>query len=216
MCIRDRDRLVLRFLQGNNFNYEKTLKSLEEHIEWRINNLPIESEEIEELAKKGIIYFFGRDKRYRPVMHISVKKMVDANLPNEILSQLAVFLLEFALKNLLIAGKAETLVVVVDLTDVGTISIPVSALKTIGQMLQNNYRARLYKQYLLNTPFLVKGVWAIAKGFLEDFTVAKFNILGSDYSLLYDQVDKGQLEKKLGGTCDDIEEDFFPPQMPSE
>lgn len=212
----DKDRLVLRFLQGNGFDYDKTLKSLEEHIEWRIKSLPVESEEIEELAKAGIIYFFGRDKRYRPVMHINVKKMVDAKLPNETLSQLAIYLLEFALKNLLVPGKAETMVVVIDMTDVGTISIPMTALKTISQMLQNNYRARLYKQYILNTPFLVKATWAIAKCFLEDFTVAKINILGSDYNALYEQVDKSQLEKRLGGSCDNIEEDFFPPQTPPE
>jgi len=212
----DKDRLILRFLQGNKFHYEKTLKSLEEHIEWRINSLPVDSEEIEELAKSGIIYFFGRDKGYRPVLHINVKKMIDANLPNETLVRLGIFILEFGLKNLFVAGKVETMIVVIDMTDVGTISIPVSSLKTISEMLQNNYRARLYKQYILNTPFLVKGIWAIVKGFLEEFTVAKINILGSDYTPLYEQVDKAQLEKRLGGTHENIEEDFFPPQIPSE
>ncbi len=210
----DKDRLVLRFLQGNGFDYAKTMKSLDEHLEWRLNNLPVESEEIEELAKTGLIYFFGRDKRFRPVLHIPVKKLADANIPNETLGKLAIYMMEFALKNLMVPGKVESMVVVVDMTGVSTLGIPVTALKTIGQMLQNNYRARLYKQYVLNTPFLVKGVWAVAKGFLEEFTVAKFNILGSDYTELYKQIDKSQLENKMGGLCNDIAEDFFPPQKP--
>jgi hypothetical protein len=124
-------------------------------------------------------------------------------------------MLEFALKNLMVPGKVESLVVVVDMTGISSLWIPVSSLKTIGQMLQNNYRARLYKQYILNTPFLVKGLWTVVKGFLEDFTVAKINMLGSDYSELHKQVDKSQLEKKMGGLCEDITSDFFPPQMPS-
>jgi len=211
----DKDRHVLRFLQGNGWDYAKTAKSLDEHLEWRIQNLPMESEDIEELAKKGLIYWFGRDKRYRPVLHLNVKKISESGLPNETLSNLAIFMLEFALKSLMVPGKVESMIVVVNMTGVSTISIPVTALKTIGQMLQNNYRARLYQQFVLNTPFIVKGIWAIAKGFLEEFTVAKFHILGGDFTELYAQVDKSQLEKKLGGECEDIEDDFFPPQSPS-
>eukprot|EP00831_Metopus_contortus_P023927 TRINITY_DN20992_c0_g2_i1.p2 TRINITY_DN20992_c0_g2~~TRINITY_DN20992_c0_g2_i1.p2 ORF type:complete len:144 (+),score=25.40 TRINITY_DN20992_c0_g2_i1:7-438(+) len=89
-----------------------------------------------------------------------------------------------------------------------------TAMKTISQMLQNNYRARLYKQYVLNTPFLIKGIWTVVKGFLEDFTVAKVNVLGGDFSEMYTLIDKSQLEKKHGGDCEDITEDYFPPQIP--
>ncbi len=124
-------------------------------------------------------------------------------------------MLEFALKNLMISGKVETLVAVIDMTGVSTLWIPVSALKVIGQMLQNNYRARLYKQYILNTPMLVKGIWSMAKGFLEEFTVAKINVLGGDFGEMHKQIGKPQLEKAKGGLCDDITADFFPPQMPS-
>lgn len=70
---------MLRFLQGNGFNYEKTAKSLTAHLEWRIGNLPVD-EEIEEYANKGFLYFFGRDIRFRPVLHISVKKLIEENV----------------------------------------------------------------------------------------------------------------------------------------
>lgn len=122
-------------------------------------------------------------------------------------------MLEFALSNLMSPGKVESLIVVVDMTGVGTINIPVSALKTIGQMLQNNYRARLYKLYCLNTPLIVKGLWTVVKTFLEDFTVAKVNVLRTDYGELYKQIDKQQLEEKLGGTYPTITEDYYPPKQ---
>jgi hypothetical protein len=122
-------------------------------------------------------------------------------------------MLEWALQNLMVPGKVESLVVVVDMTGIGTIDIPVSSLKTIGQMLQNNYRARLYKLYVLNTPMLVKALWIAIKGFLEEFTVAKVNVLGGDFTPLYQQVPPERLEKKLGGQCADLTDDFFPPKL---
>ena len=76
----DKDRTMLRFLQGNGFNYEKTLKSLEAHIEWRLNNLPAELEDVETYANNGLIYFLGRDKRFRPILHIPVRKIADENV----------------------------------------------------------------------------------------------------------------------------------------
>ncbi len=77
----DKDRFVLRFLQGNGFDYVKTFKSLEEHLEWRVANLPVDSEEIEAYANKGLLYFFGHDIKFRPILHINVKRISDANVP---------------------------------------------------------------------------------------------------------------------------------------
>ena len=74
------DRVLLRFLQGNGFNYTKTMNSLDEHLEWRIKNLPVELEDVESLVQQGLLYFHGRDKRYRPVLHIPVKRLTGANV----------------------------------------------------------------------------------------------------------------------------------------
>ncbi len=76
----NKDRIVLRFLQGNGFNYEKTIKSLDEHLEWRIKSLPVELEDVETEVQQGLLYFFGRDKRYRPVLHIAVKRLTAASV----------------------------------------------------------------------------------------------------------------------------------------
>ena len=76
----NKDRILLRFLQGNGFNYEKTIKSLDEHLEWRIKSLPVELEDVEPQVQQGLLYFFGRDKRYRPVLNIAVKRLTAASV----------------------------------------------------------------------------------------------------------------------------------------
>ena len=84
----DKERVMLRFLQGNGFNYEKTMKSLDEHLEWRLANLPVDSSDVEDHANNGLLYFFGRDIRFRPILHIPVKKIADANV-NPVLHTIA-------------------------------------------------------------------------------------------------------------------------------
>ena len=39
--------ILLRFLQGNNGNFERTAQCLKQHVSWRAINLPIEIEDVE-------------------------------------------------------------------------------------------------------------------------------------------------------------------------
>ncbi len=63
----------------------------------------------------------------------------------------------------------------------GLFSLPVSPLKEIMGYLSNNYRSRLYKMYILNTPSSIFIPWNIAKTLLEENTVKKINFFKNNH-----------------------------------
>jgi hypothetical protein len=47
------------------------------------------------------------------------------------------------------------------------------ALKTVMGYLQGNYRSRLYRMYIVNTPSSLMLTWGMLKAFLDENTVNK-------------------------------------------
>ncbi len=204
---------MLRFMQASGYDCEMTYKSLTAHLEWRLRTLPIDFEEVETLAQTGLLYLFGRDRQFRPVLHFPLKRLCEAKVSAEQLVRLAVFMLEFATRELLVPGKVETLVTVVEMEGVGVMGLPMGPLKAVGEVLRNNYKGRVYKQFALNTPGLVKGLYGMFRNFVDNCTVDRAELLGDDYSELHNYIDRSQLEKKMGGMCEDVVRDFFPPRL---
>lgn len=67
-------------------------------------------------------------------------------------------------------------------------------------IMQDNYPENLGKMFIVNAPMLFTGVWAIAKGFIDERTRKKINILGSGYkSALLEEIDPSELIDFLGG-----------------
>ena len=57
--------------------------------------------------------------------------------------------------------------------------------------------------FIINAPFMFRGVWTIVKAFIHERTKAKIKILGSKYHKeVFEAVDPSQLPKFLGGECD--------------
>lgn len=76
--------------------------------------------------------------------------------------------------------------------------------------MQNNYRARLFRGYILNAPWTFTAVWTAVKQFIEETTAIKINITsGSTEKKMFSHINKKQLEKKYGGEKEDIKE-FWP------
>jgi hypothetical protein len=87
--------------------------------------------------------------------------------------------------------------------------------KEIFNFMQNNYRARLFKGYVLNAPWTFSAVWTVAKGFLEETTTMKISITSSSTdSKMKSHINAEQLEQKYGGEMPNLVE-FWPPVNPS-
>lgn len=58
------------------------------------------------------------------------------------------------------------------------------------------------KFYIINSPWAFSTIWSLIKGWLDEATVAKIHILGSDYKAqLLQQISPDALPSYLGGTC---------------
>jgi len=59
-------------------------------------------------------------------------------------------------------------------------------------------------------------VWNIIKGMLDPNTMKKIRMIGSDKSEIFDVINKNQIEKRFGGTAENVEKYFFPHVMPDD
>jgi hypothetical protein len=75
--------------------------------------------------KSGFLYVSGRDFKYRPIVILNVRKIVDVEYPIEVINASTAFFCDFVVKKLLIPGYVENWIMLIDLNDVGITSLPV-------------------------------------------------------------------------------------------
>ena len=76
--------------------------------------------------------------------------------------------------------------------------------------LQNNYRGRLLKLYIVNTAKSFKYPWSILKVFVQKNTLKKIKFYNKNVPLnLIKHANLNQMEKKYGGKAENIEENFW-------
>lgn len=87
-------------------------------------------------------------------------------------------------------------------------------MKGVIQQMQRNFRGRMFRMFIINANWLVRGLWTIAKTVVDEFTLTKMNLHSDDYvPNLLQYVDPSNLEVKYGGTIPNKESDFFPPDL---
>mmetsp|Transcript_8522 Transcript_8522/g.13122 ORF Transcript_8522/g.13122 Transcript_8522/m.13122 type:complete len:176 (-) Transcript_8522:58-585(-) len=87
-----------------------------------------------------------------------------------------------------------------------------SLVQQASKISQDYYPEQLGQLMICNSPYLFTGVWAIIKGWLDEVTREKIQILGGGYKkTLLKYVDEDQLIDFLGGTnTAKLEDDFGP------
>ncbi|SBT71374.1 CRAL/TRIO domain-containing protein, putative [Plasmodium malariae] len=206
------DNYVLRFLQGNEYNFEKCYYDMVRHLEWRKENLPVKYEDVKDILNNGYIYVHGRDKQMHPIIVINCKNFITANAKDVL--KVVYYWLEYIISKLFVEGKIEQWRVIMDLSSCGVLNIPIGTLKDISRCLSCNYRSRLSKMLVLSAPLFVTGIWHMLKSIIPVVTQQKITISSSEIDKkLLDQVDVDQLERKFGGTCDNATV-FTEPIMP--
>jgi hypothetical protein len=209
---------TLRFLQASGYNSFKTIEFLINHFEWRSKNLPIKlSDKTKEILNTGFIYIHGRDSRYRPIINI-VAQIYEKNKKTFQFSEwenAVIYFMEYTLKNLLIPGQIENWDIICDLKNVSITSLP-EDLKKLLNILQNNYRCRLYLMYIINIGGWVSLGWSIIRKFLDSSVEKKIKILkNNEINEIFNLINPLQVEKKYEGKATNVNNLFFPPIFPS-
>lgn len=133
----------------------------------------------------------------------------------------AAYFLDYIARHMFLPGQVENWVVLVDLNDVSVMSAPINVelllmkiLKEVFAFMQNNFRGRLYKAYVLNAPWSFSTVYSGVKIFMEESTASKV-VISSEKSepTMLTHINLSQLESKFGGSASEIIK-FWPPSLP--
>jgi len=86
--------------------------------------------------------------------------------------------------------------------------------KLLG-FLQNHYRGRLYKMYIVNAPSCVYLPWQMFKRFMQEATVKKIQFIKQQAPTpLFEHANREQVEEKYGGSAPNLEK-CWPFRIPS-
>ena len=209
-----------RQLQGYDFDIEKAFNDLVKEIIFKDEKLPIEiSDEFKKITDSGFLYIHGRDKYYRPliILNPGIFSTIDCSL--KVWDKFGIFLMEFLVKKCLLPSKVENWNIIVDFSQLSMGNIPYK-LKDIFSIFKGIYRCRLYKVYLLNMNFVFSLVWNLVKmvmGANLEAKACKVDSNDGKYDLLFQIINRSQVEKKFGGTAEDLKPgEYFPPKFISD
>jgi len=215
------DNLLYRFLRARKFDVAKAEIMITEMEEWRekekVDDI-VKNFAFTELVKISVIYprFYHKTDKLGRTIYIEILKNIDMNKLYEITTQERMITHHIRESEKFVnyrlpacSAKKQTHIgqgfSIMDFK-----GVPLSQFNSVRKVIQlltaissNNYPETLGRMFFINTPTLFTAVWSVIKNFLDENTVAKITILGSNYSKqLLEHVDAENLPKFLGGTCE--------------
>ncbi|KAG8934374.1 cytosolic factor, phosphatidylinositol/phosphatidylcholine transfer protein [Tulasnella sp. 418] len=216
------DATLLRFLRARKFDLPRAKEMIIAQEQWRkdfkIEELGLgknfDFPEKAEVNKYYPQYYHKTDKDGRPIYveqlgKLDINALYAVTTEERLLQRLVHEYEKFLTERLpacsaQVGHEVETSCTIMDLKNVGLSSFYrvkdyVSKASKIGQ---DYYPECMGKFYIINAPYLFSTVWAFIKPWLDEVTVAKINILGSNYKAeLLKQVPAENLPVEFGGTC---------------
>ena len=123
------------------------------------------------------MYIHGRDKRFRPCLVLNairiekMKKSAGDGYDINSVVNVVLFQQEYVMKYMFLPGQIENWVVIIDISKLPLEKFPKAEIKRIMGILQNNYRCRLGRMWMLNATKGQMFVWKIVSVFIEKETI---------------------------------------------
>jgi len=214
------DAVLLRFLRARRFDVARAKEMLVAAEKWRksfgvdgiVENFDFK--EKEEVNKYYPQYYHKMDKDGRPLYierlgQLDMKALYAVTTQDRLLERLVAEYEKFLTERLPACSSAvghpvETSCTILDLHNVSLsnfyrVKDYVFQAASIGQ---DRYPECMGKFYIINAPFMFSAVWSVIKPWLDEVTVSKVDILGSNYkATLLKQIPVENLPKEFGGTC---------------
>jgi hypothetical protein len=202
---------TFRYCYCAKFDLPKCLPILKNHLAWKLdNNTYILEDAALEYLKKGILYYMGRDKEYRPVIMINVH-LIDFKAPVEVFIKALGALLFVISKYCFVPGKVENWIIMIETNSVGVFGFPFMILKKIIEFTSANFSSTMEKLYLLNPSFGLNTSWNVVKAMLDVETASKISFVKeSNFIELQEKIPAERLIQKYGGTLPNFTT-FWPP-----
>ena len=109
-----------------------------------------------------MFYLSGRDSHFRPIIVVSVPKVMELELEEKEFMEVTGYFFEWVVQECMVGGQVEQWVTVVDLGQIGMFSLAGTILDIIG-FLSKHFKCRLHHNYLVNCPGSMGFLFGIAK-----------------------------------------------------
>ncbi|KAK7406249.1 hypothetical protein VNO78_07872 [Psophocarpus tetragonolobus] len=212
---------LLRFLRMRDFDISKSKEMFQNYLQWRkefrVDMLPKEFNftEYDEVKKCYPHGYHGVDKYGRP-MYIERIGMVDLNkmgqvttferfIKHHVSEQEKTLKVRYPACSLAAKRHVATTTSILDVNGVGmsNFSKPARYLFMEIQKIDSCYYPETLNQlFIINAGSGFRMLWKAVKTFLDERTVAKIKVLGSNYlSVLLEAIEPSNLPTFLGGNC---------------
>ncbi|OMJ67361.1 hypothetical protein SteCoe_35492 [Stentor coeruleus] len=213
----DDDELV-RIIHGSGYKTRRALKDLKISIDAVAEMIPLDYKilfpKIYSLLNEGFLYIHGRDRYFRPLVVLDIPKIDLKKHTVQDYVDLTVFLMEFVIEYMLIPGKVENWINIVEMGRLGIRELPFKSLIKLLGTLQKIYKCRLAHSFVLNPPSSMYYMWTCLKPFIDKATQEKVLFENKTFcETMLQMCDLDQVEKRFGGNAPNIEE-FWPPIFP--
>ena len=213
---------TMRLLQAAEYDLEKTYKTVQDTIKFINSNPMAINNKIASLLNSGIMYVYGRDHHFRPIIIVSVKTYVNAvekdKYSFEDINTSIIYLMNYIVKYLLVPGQIENWITMIDFKGAGVSDV--SDFKKLLTTL-NSYRGRVFRSFFINVGGFLKMAVKTAINLFGSSSAKKLKILGSDeLDKMQEIISPNNIQRKYGGTAPDVvpgynTNNLFPPRMPS-
>ena len=213
--------LLYRFLRARKYDLEKATEMFTNYINWR------KSENVDELCKTFTFseaqklaeiypqFYHKTDKQGRTVYieqlkNLDVSKVMAITTQDRLISKHIREYEKFTRYRLAACSAKMGKNVENGFTIIDLKGVPLSQFNQVRKMLgslssiaSDYYPETLGVMFAINAPTLFTAVWSIVKNMLDEHTVSKIHILGSNYKeQLLKHVDAANLPKIYGGECE--------------
>ena len=129
-------------------------------------------------------------------------------------ANIAYFFFDWVMNTMLSPGHVESWLIIMDYDGIALKDLPVKKLQSFVGAMQRNFRGRMFRNIVLNTHWVLQGLWNMVWGWLDPFVQQKITVCkAADMkSTLTQYVDESVLEEKYGGTRPNITSNYFPPK----
>ncbi|THH32425.1 hypothetical protein EUX98_g1762 [Antrodiella citrinella] len=218
------DATLLRFLRARKFDLAKAKAMILATEQWRkdfgVDNIvqTFDFKEAAEVDKYYPQYYHKMDKDGRPVYVerlglLDVKALYAVTTKERQLQRLVYEYERFISERLPACARAvghsvETCCSILDLSGVSIIDFwrVKDYINAAADIYQNHYPECMGKMYVINAPWGFASIFNFVKKWLDEVTVAKITVMGSNYKeTLLAQIPAENLPKEFGGSCNCVE-----------
>jgi len=215
------DYYLLKFCRARDFNIEGTLEMFKNFIKWRNDNgvdYICENFEFPEFNKVLKLFphgFHKVDKEGRPIYYQILSKLNTSELFKVVTTERLIkyftqcyeLMMKYKFKA---CSKAkgeivDQLCIILDIENIGITDLfgkTRTFVNLSAKIGQDYYPGNMAKMFLINTGKLFYIVYNIIKSLIDEGTIKKIELLGSDYKeKIFEYIEPDNLPSFLGGNC---------------